>query len=327
MSDFVSKFWEYYVAILTILSIIFCFVVLQSQTRARTTKKGEEVGTTGHVWDGDLQEWNNPLPNWWRWMFYLTIVFAIGYLVLYPGLGAYQGKLGWSAVGQYEKERERAEELYGPIYAKYHEMSVEDVALDPAAMAIGQNLYLNYCAQCHASDARGSAGFPNLADNDWLYGGDPKTIKQTITEGRTGMMPPFGQVLGAEGTRDVAHYVMSLSGLTHDSIRAARGRGAFAQNCAVCHGADGTGNQMLGAPNLTDRIWLYGSSEATIAETISKGRTNVMPAWKGFLSEAQIHVLTSYIWSLSNEPPRRDPLQAEPEAPAPEAEPMKLGAN
>lgn len=324
MTDFVNGFWEFYVGIITLAGVIGCWLLLESQNKVKT-KKGDQVDTTGHVWDGDLAELNNPLPNWWRWMFYLTIIFSLGYLVLYPGLGFFDGTLGWSSAQRYENEQLKAEQQYGPLYDKYTQMSVEEVAADPAAIAMGQNLYLNYCAQCHASDARGSKGFPNLADRDWLWGGDPKTITQTIMEGRTGMMPPMGAALGGEGTRDVAQYVRSLSGLTHDSIRAVRGRPLFATNCAVCHGADGKGNQMLGAPDLTDRTWLYGSSEATIVETITKGRNNVMPAWKDFLGESKIHVLAAYVWSLSNEPGQRDPL-AEPIKTGPEqTEPVKVG--
>lgn len=318
MTDFVNGFWEFYVGILTIVSIIAMGVLLQSQSRRRV--KGEQIDTTGHVWDEDLEEWNNPLPNWWRWLFYLTVVFALAYLVLFPGLGFWDGALKWSSAGRYQNEQANAEKTYGPLYAKYAQMPVEHVAADPAAIAIGQNLYLNYCAQCHASDARGSKGFPNLADRDWLYGGDPQVIHQTILNGRNGMMPPFGATLGGEGVRDTAHYVMSLAGLTHDSIRAARGKPRFAQNCAACHGADGKGNPMLGAPNLTDKTWLYGGSETTIAETITNGRNNVMPAWKDFLGEAKIHVLAAYIWSLSNESAKRDPLQAQTASPEVKAE-------
>ena len=315
MTDFVSGFWEFYVGIITLASVVGCWVLLQSQTTRRV--KRSEVETTGHVWDGDLVELNNPLPNWWRWLYIITVVFALGYLVLFPGLGFFDGTLKWSSAQRYQNEQAHAEQTYGAIYAKYQQMPIEDVAADPAALAMGQNLYLNNCAQCHASDARGSKGFPNLADRDWLYGGDPKIIHQTIAAGRTGVMPPMGAALGGEGTRDVAHYVMSLSGLTHDSIRAARGRDKFAQNCAACHGADGRGNQMMGAPNLTDKIWLYGGSEATITETITKGRNNVMPAWKDFLGESKIHVLAAYIWSLSNEPGKREAAKVDVVPPAP----------
>lgn len=299
MSDFVSGFWEFYVGALTLISIFACLLLLWSQNKKRD---GEALRTTGHVWDEDLQEWNNPLPNWWRWLFYLTIVFSLGYLAFYPGLAVWQGKLGWSAAQEYEQEQRAAQEHYGALYAKYTAMSVEDVAADPAARAMGQNLYLNYCAGCHASDARGGKGFPNLADKDWLYGGDPASIKTTIAKGRNGMMPPFGTALGKDGVVEVANYVLSLSGRTHDEVKAVHGRDKFQQNCAACHGAQGTGNAALGAPNLTDTVWLYGGSLATVSETISRGRSNAMPAWDGFLDESKIHMLAAYLWSLSNEP-------------------------
>jgi cytochrome c oxidase cbb3-type subunit 3 len=254
------------------------------------------------VWDEDLQEWNNPLPNWWRWLFYITVVFSLIYLAFYPGLAFYAGSLGWTQTKQYEDEVKKADATYGPIYAKYAAMDIEKVAADKEAMNIGQNLYLNYCAQCHASDARGARGFPNLADADWLWGGDPKAIKETILNGRTAVMPPQGATLGPEGVKDVAHYVMSLSGMATDSIRVARGKEKFAQICAACHGPDGKGNPALGAPNLTDKTWLYGGAEADIAATIQNGRTGQMPAWKDFLGEAKAHVLAAYVWGLGNKP-------------------------
>ena len=302
MSDFTSGFWEIYIGVLTLVSILACAVFLWAQSTRRV--KGERVDTTGHVWDEDLQEWNNPLPRWWMWLFYITIVFSLVYLWLYPGFTMFGNALGWTQVRQYEEEVKRTEERIGPIYARYQGMDFAQLAGDKEAMAIGQNLYLNYCAQCHAADARGSRGFPNLADGDWQWGGDPKAITETILNGRVGVMPAFGGVLGTDGVRDTTHYVMSLSGLAHDSIRAARGKEKFAQNCAACHGADGKGNQALGAPNLTDRIWLHGSAEADIAATIANGRNNQMPAWKDFLGEAKVHVLAAYVWSLSNRPGR-----------------------
>jgi cytochrome c oxidase cbb3-type subunit 3 len=299
MNDFTSGFWEIYIGVLTVVSILACAVFLKTQSSRKVPGK---VTTTGHVWDEDLAEWNNPLPSWWRWLFYITIVFSFIYVALYPGLGLFRGTLGWSQVGQYDQEQKRAEATYGPIFAKYASMDVEKVAADPAALAIGQNLYLNYCAQCHASDARGSRGFPNLADGDWLYGGDPKVIEQSILNGRNGVMPPLGPALGADGTKDVAHYVLSLSGSPSDSIRVARGKEKFGQICAACHGADGKGNPALGAPNLTDKVWLHGSGEAAIIDTIAKGRNSQMPAWKEFLGEQKAHVLAAYVWSLSNKP-------------------------
>jgi len=261
---------------------------------------GQQVGTMGHVWDENLEEYNNPLPNWWRWLFYITMVFGLAYLVLYPGLGRFAGTYKWTSTGQYEAEQARAAERYGPLFAKFAAMDIPAVAADPKAREMGQRLFLNYCAQCHASDARGSRGFPNLADDDWLYGGDPATIKATIVNGRNGIMPPFGPVLGDEGVKDAAHYVLSLSGLTHDSLLASRGKALFAANCVACHGADGKGNATLGAPNLTDKVWLYGGGETSISEAIRAGRNNKMPPWGDFLGDAKSHVLAAYVWGLSN---------------------------
>ena len=295
MSQFTSGFWDLYIGIITILSILACGVLLWQQS-VQTTSASE---TSGHVWDEDIREYNNPLPRWWMWMFYLTIVFGIGYLVLYPGLGSYQGALGWTQAKQLEEENDQAQKAYGPLYEKFASQDVVALSKNPEALAIGQKLFLNTCAQCHASDGGGSRGFPNLTDKDWLWGGTPEAIKASITEGRTGMMPPLGPVLGEQGVKDAAHYVLSLSGQASDSIRRARGEPIFKSNCAACHGADGKGNQALGAPNLTDRIWLHGSGEYAIAEQITKGRTNQMPAHKDLLTPAKIHLLTAYVYSLS----------------------------
>lgn len=303
MSEFTSGFWGVYIAVLTVVSIVACGVFLKTQTVRRV--KGAKVDTTGHVWDENLAEWNNPLPRWWVWLFYITIVFSLAYLLLYPGLGLYGGVFKWSSTGQYDAEMKRAEERFGPIYAKFMAQDIPTVAASPEAQAIGQNLYLTYCAQCHASDARGNLGFPNLTDNDWLWGGSPEAIKTTIANGRNGVMPPWGPTLGAEGTKDTAHYVMSLSGMTADPIRVARGKEKFQQLCVACHGPEGKGNQQLGAPDLTDKTWLYGAGEPTIIETIANGRNNVMPPWQERLGDAKVHMLTAFVWGLSN----RDKLQ------------------
>lgn len=315
MSDFVSDFWSFYVAILTLVSIGACglLLYLMGQIRVKAASKapgggGSGVGgasTTGHVWDEDLAEYNNPLPRWWIWLFYLTIAFSLGYLALYPGLGKVPGILGWTSAGAYANERKDVDDKIKPLYAKYLAMDVKDVAADAQAHAMGERLFLNYCAQCHGSDAGGSKSFPNLRDNDWLYGGVPQTIKESITNGRNGIMPPLGPVLGEDGVKNVAHYVRSLSGLAHDGLRAQLGKPSFMQICAACHGADGKGNPQLGAPNLTDQIWLYGNSEASIIETISKGRgaagaVTRMPAHKDLLDDGKIQLLTAYVWGLSN---------------------------
>ena len=307
MSDFVSDGWGFYVAIATLLSIGACALLLYSLGRMRVTRRasGEPVETTGHVWDGDLAEYNNPLPRWWMWLFYGTIVFSVGYLLLYPGLGKFAGALGWTSSGAYANEMRDADAKLAPLYAKYRAMDPKLIATDADARAMGERLFLNECAQCHGSDAGGSKGFPNLRDDDWLYGGEPERIRESITNGRNGIMPPFGAQLGDEGVRDVVAYVRTLSGLPADGLRAQLGKPIFAQNCAACHGADGKGNQDIGAPNLTDRVWLYGSTEAVITETVAKGRgvastVTRMPAHKDRLDAGKIQLLTGYVWGLSH---------------------------
>jgi len=296
VSEFTSNFWDVYITLATLVSIVACAALLWSQSTRKAPGSGE---TTGHTWDEDLTEYSNPLPGWWRWLFYLTIIFSIIYLILYPGLGSWRGTLGWSQVGQLKEETAQAEKQFGPLYEKYSAADVEALLKSPEALAIGQKLFLNTCAQCHASDGGGSRGFPNLTDRDWLYGGDAKSVKASITEGRNGIMPPFGPALGDRGVADVAQYVRSLSGLAADPLRVAFGKELFAQNCVACHGSDGKGNQALGAPNLADKTWLHGSEQLLVAETIAKGRNNQMPAHKGLLNEAKIHLLTAYVLSLS----------------------------
>ena len=296
MSQFTSGFWDFYIAAISLVSIIACGIFLKAQNVRGTN----EADTSGHTWDEDLTEYNNPLPRWWAWLFYVTILFALGYLALFPGLGSYAGMLGWTSLNQLEAENQAANARFGPLYEKFAAQDVTVVAKNPEALAIGQKLFLNNCAQCHASDGGGSRGFPSLTDGDWLWGGTPEAIKASITEGRTGVMPPMGAAVGGdEGVKDVAHFVLSLSGRTHDTLRTFRGKAAFQQACIACHGADGKGNQQLGAPDLTDGVWLHGSSEAAIIEQIQKGRSSQMPAHKEILSPAKIHLLTAYVHSLS----------------------------
>ena len=303
MADFVSNFWNVYVAVLTIISIAACAVLLFVQSTRKVAKNpdGSAAETSGHVWDEDLTEYNNPLPRWWMWMFYFTIFFSVGYLVMYPGLGAFQGSLAWSSAGQYADEINKAEAEYGPLFAQFAAKDLKVVAADPHARAIGERLFLNHCAQCHGSDARGSKGFPDLTDRDWLWGGTPALIKQAIMEGRAGVMPPRAAALGSDAeVKNVANYVLALGGNAHDSIGAALGRPKFGI-CAACHGADGKGNPALGAPNLTDKVWLHGGGVENIVESINKGRNNVMPAHQDFLGESKAHLLAAYVWGLSNE--------------------------
>ena len=295
MSDFVSEFWNMYVIVITAGSVLACALLLYMQSKATFTP-GK---TMGHVWDETLEEYNNPMPAWWSWLFIGTVVFAIVYFVLYPGMGNFKGVLGWTSVGAHKIEVDKMDATVKPLFDKYMAMDVKAVAGDKQAMEMGKRLYLTYCMQCHGADARGAKGFPNLTDSDWLYGGEPEQIKETLNKGRMGVMPPHAQ-LGADTVKDLANFVRSLSGLPNDSVRSAKGKEAFASaGCLGCHGAEGKGMHALGAPNLTDKVWLYGSSEATITETINGGRQNKMPAWKAFLGDAKIHLLTGYVYSLS----------------------------
>ena len=298
MSDFVSGFWNLYVAGITLISIIGCGVLLWLN---QVKRKEGAAELKGHVWDETLEEYNNPLPRWWMGLFWITIVFSLLYLAVYPGLGSFQGGFGWSSTGQYEGEMAAAKARFEPIFNRYLQQDVKAVAADAEARQMGERLYLTYCAGCHGSDARGARGYPNLTDNDWLWGGQPEQIKQTITQGRTGVMPPHAQ-LGAEPIKDLANYVRSLSNLAHDNLRAQRGKEAFqSAGCVACHGPEAKGNPALGAPNLTDGVWLVSSAEAAIIETITNGRNNQMPALGEFLGEGKVHLLAAYVYGLSSQ--------------------------
>ncbi|HXD40418.1 MAG TPA: cytochrome-c oxidase, cbb3-type subunit III [Ramlibacter sp.] len=305
MSDFTANFWSVYVAGFTVVSILACLLLLWVTARKQPAPQSDN--TTGHVWDGDLQEANNPMPRWWMWLFVITIVFSLLYLVAYPGLGSYPGELAWSTRGEYASEVERANKELAPLYAQFTAKKVEELAGDPNARAVGERLFMNNCAQCHGSDARGGKGFPNLTDGDWLHGGTPEKIAETITKGRRGQMPPMAAAVGTpDDVKNVANYVLSLSKSPHDSVRAQLGKAKFA-GCAACHGIDGKGNQAVGAPNLTDDVWLHGWGEQAIINMVNNGKLNEMPAQAGKLTEAQIHVLTAYVWGLSNKPPPAKP--------------------
>lgn len=300
MSDFNNPAWSVYVAALTLIGIIGCLVLLWVTARKKVVANADN--TTGHVWDEDLTESNNPMPRWWMWLFVITIVFGLLYLVAYPGLGSYEGELRWTQLGEYQGEVDKANRELAPLYAQFSAKKAEDLAGDGAAMAVGERLFMNNCAQCHGSDARGSKGFPNLTDNDWLHGGAPAKIAETITAGRHGLMPPMAAAVGTpDDVKNVANYVLSLSNSPHDSVRAQLGKFKFGA-CAACHGIDGKGNQALGAPNLTDDTWLHGWGEQAIVNIVTQGKVNDMPAQTAKLTEAQIHVLTAYVWGLSNKP-------------------------
>jgi len=296
-----SGFWSAFIIVLVVAQIVGALWLLQAFTR-RPTSEGSGAETTGHVWDGDLREYNNPLPRWWLMLFWLTAAFAVGYLVIFPGLGSFSGLLGWSQQEQYREQLAAAEERYGDIYAAFDGMSLQAMADDPDAVRLGRNLFLNNCATCHGSDGRGARGFPNLADDSWLYGDSSQAIMQTLTNGRVGVMPALGAALGEEGLDQVVAYVRQLGRLGDvDAQKAAAGEPKYAQFCASCHGAEGKGMQALGAPNLTDDAWLHGSDEQTIRDVILNGRVNRMPAQKDLLSEDRIRTLGAYVLSLSGE--------------------------
>ncbi len=286
-----------YIIVLVVLNIVGCFWLLHKTKNLKTDETAD--GKVNHSYDG-IEEYNKPLPRWWLYLFYITLVFSIGYLVLYPGFGHFQGTLGWTSANQYDKEAAEAEAKVAPMFAAFAAKSVEELARDPKAMDVGARLFGNNCATCHGSDAKGGPGFPNLTDKDWLWGGDAEAIKTTIMAGRQGMMPAHGAMFDETQQIAIRHHVMSLSGREHDAKLAADGKPQFETICAACHGVDGKGNQMLGAPNLTDNIWLHGGTHGALADIIKNGRTGVMPAHADLLGAERVHVLAAYVWSLSN---------------------------
>jgi len=323
-----SSFWSIWITVLTLGTLVGCYLLLRwCLKNFAGVKEGESMG---HSFDG-IEELNNPLPKWWSTFFLLTIIWGFGYLLVYPGLGNWKGLFGWQSsnqgvlsieeskarsisnlkdgsnvLNQYDREVAAADAKYGPIFTAYAARSIEDLASDNDALKVGQRLFLQNCSQCHGSDARGTTGFPNLTDKEWLYGGSPATIEETILKGRksTGMMAWSSALGGEQGVKEVAAYVISLSGREVDAKLADAGKVRFAM-CAACHGPEGKGslrsyNMKLGAPNLTDNEWLYGGSVHTIEESIRNGRAGIMPAWENILGKEKVHVISAYVYSLSN---------------------------
>ncbi|WOC77478.1 cytochrome-c oxidase, cbb3-type subunit III [Stutzerimonas frequens] len=302
-----TSFWSWYVTLLSLGTIAALVWLLLATRKGQRPDSTEE--TVGHSYDG-IEEYDNPLPRWWFMLFVGTVIFALGYLALYPGLGNWKGVLpgyegGWTQVKEWQREMDKAEEQYGPLYAKYAAMPVEEVATDPQALKMGGRLFASNCSVCHGSDAKGAYGFPNLTDDDWLWGGEPETIKTTILHGRQAAMPAWKDVIGEEGIRNVAGYVRSLSGRDTPegiSVDIEQGQKIFATNCVVCHGPEAKGVAAMGAPNLTDNVWLYGSSFAQIQQTLRYGRNGRMPAQEAILGNDKVHLLAAYVYSLSQQP-------------------------
>ena len=300
-----SHAWSSYVILLVVLNVLGCAWLLYVNRKAKV-KPGQAGEPVGHEFDG-IEELNNPLPAWWTWLFVLAIGFAVVYLALYPGLGSFAGTLGWTSGDQWEGQIAHAKSQYGPIYARYFAKSIPDLLDEPSAIEMGGRLFANNCSPCHGSDARGGYGYPNLTDDDWLYGGTPETIVQTITHGRNGLMPPLGAVIGGEpGIKQVAQYVLSLSGRPHDAKLAEQGEVHFRTLCAACHLPTGTGTQAVGAPNLTDGIWLHRGRVTDIEDMVRNGKRNQMPAQGEILEPEKIHLLALYVYSLSNSPDTGD---------------------
>jgi len=295
-----NNFLHWFVISISVGSFLACIWLIWWSSRPikGESAKGE---VTGHVWDEDLAEYNNPLPRWWLWLFYITIATGLGYMAFYPALGNFAGTSQWTQKKQYEQEMANAAKKYSPVFDSFAAQPILALVKNEKAMKTGQRLFLNYCSTCHGSDAGGATGFPSLKDKDWLYGGTPETIKASIMNGRNGSMPPMAAAIGGgDNVENVANYVMSLSGAPHDASKAAAGKTKFAV-CAGCHGAEGKGNQALGAPNLADNIWLYRGSISAIKKAIQKGRSGIMPPHKDFLGEKKIHLIAAYIYSLSNQ--------------------------
>ena len=294
-----SNFWNWWVILLFLACNIFIIALLFGTRKTQRPSVTEE--TTGHIYDG-IQEYDNPLPHWWFMLFVATIVFSAGYLALYPGLGNFPGLLGWTSLGELKSDQKAHSFKYAPEFERFAAIPVEDLINNPKALRMGQRIFLNNCALCHGSDAGGAFGFPNLSDHEWLYGASGDNIKTSVSEGRQGQMPAWGAIIGDKGVQQVSSYIRSEAGLetSADPADLKVGKQVYAATCAVCHNVDGTGNQALGAPNLFDSIWLYGSSRTQVEYTIRNGRNGVMPPWKDILGAEKTHLVSAYVYSLSN---------------------------
>jgi len=294
-----SSGWSWFIIIIVIAHIIGYSYLLFSTSKMKQEdqKEGE---TTGHEWDG-IEEYNNPLPRWWLYLFIITIIFAVVYLILYPGMGNYKGTLNWTQENQWAEENKMVQDKKNELFSTFIDKSIEEMIHDTKAMEIGESMFANHCSSCHGSDAQGAIGFPNLTDNDWLYGGDPASILQTIVGGRMGVMPPWGAALGDDGVKQVAAYVRDFSEKGQDATLVAAGQQKFAMFCTACHGADGKGVAVMGGPNLTDDIWLHSYDSGIIETALMEGLSGKMPKFSEILDDDSIKVLAAYVYSLTND--------------------------
>jgi cytochrome c oxidase cbb3-type subunit 3 len=314
-----STGWTLFIVIITAINVVGATWLMWASSKRAPGEKAPGAETTGHTWDGDLAEYNNPLPRWWLWLFYGSVAFSLAYLVLFPGLGSWKGTLGWTQEGQWQQEVDAAERAAAPMFERFAGMSIAELGADADAMRVARNLYANNCAMCHGSDARGAVGFPNLTNDDWQWGGTEDAVYTTIANGRLGAMPPWGEMLGPDGVEEVVAYVLTLSGQQAPADLAAAGEARFQMVCAACHGLDGKGMQALGAPNLTDDVWIYGNSAELIRYAVVNGRNNQMPAHLDLLGEQRVRLLTAYVLTLAPPPPPAEPAPAEVTAPSAEA--------
>ncbi|MCX7556257.1 cytochrome-c oxidase, cbb3-type subunit III [Xanthomonadaceae bacterium JHOS43] len=294
-----SAAWSWYVIALVVLNIAAYTWLLWWTARRRPGDPAPEE--TSHVWDEDITEYNKPLPKWWINLFYLTIVFSIGYLVWYPGMGSFAGVGKWTSVAEHDADAARSQAVLDATFARFRDLPIDQIAKDPEALRLGRGIFANTCSTCHGSDAKGARGFPNLTDADWQWGGTPDDILNTVLHGRQAVMPPFGEVVGGtQGATEVAVYVQSLSGMRVDPALAAAGKAKFDMVCTACHGADGTGNPLLGAPNLTDDIWLYGSDFDTLRNAVLEGHNGAMPAHEPIIGEMRARLVAAWVWAQSH---------------------------
>jgi cytochrome c oxidase cbb3-type subunit 3 len=306
--------WTLFIVIITAINVVGATWLMWASSRRGPGEPAPGTETTGHTWDGDLREFNNPLPRWWLWLFYGTVAFSIAYMVLFPGLGSFKGTLGWTQEGQWKEQVEAAERAAAPMFERFAAMSIGELGADTDAMRVARNLYANNCATCHGSDARGAAGFPNLTNADWQWGGSEDAVYATIAHGRLGAMPPWGEMLGQQGVEEVVAYVLTLSGQSAPADLAAAGKTRFEAVCAACHGPDGKGMQAVGAPNLTDDVWVYGPGADMIRYAVVNGRQNQMPAHLDLLGEQRVRLLTAYVLTLAPPQPAPEPAPVPAEA-------------